>query len=274
MSQVLEFWGGFDPSANAGIGVQAEVAKHFDLEVAAFPTCLTAQSRQSFARTHPVAEDVLDAMVRTARAPASDDEEGKEYGATVLCAGLIPSASSLDILVRAVKERPVPWLVVDPLVAPSTGTPESFYGADWQRLLHAQMTRLYPLAQVLTPNRQELTELERQSVDLGMEYADLNVLVTDGENGEVVWQSGMDSRSVCRETWSFPREVASFRGSGCTFNAALASGLALGWSLPQAVDIAIEYCARCITASPVGSAGFERLRRVPAGDLRTPFPNG
>ena len=234
----IEFWGGHDPAGAAGIVPQVEVAGYFDLSATSLPTCLTAQSRSEYTGTFPTAGRVFKEML----ASVKDEPSAR-------CFGLLPTKELIDIAAQVInKSKGHVQVVIDPLIAPSAGAPESFYGDGWKEVLQHQIASLYPLAHVITPNAQEFAILQELSQGAGGLQVK-NLVMTDGENGRVLLYENFRSRDKNRKPdsqWHFPARPGQFRGTGCRFNAALGCALVLGRGLEEAIDTAIEYCSLSI----------------------------
>ncbi|HEY7398338.1 MAG TPA: bifunctional hydroxymethylpyrimidine kinase/phosphomethylpyrimidine kinase [Gaiellaceae bacterium] len=223
--------------SGGGAGIQADLKAFAAAGV--FGTCaivaLTAQNTVGVTSVHRVPPGFVVAQLE---AVFSD------IGVDAAKTGMLFSRTVIDAVARYLDGRGVP-LVVDPVVVASSGA----------RLLEedaaaALVTRLFPLATVVTPNLAEAQYLTRSSkrlskgrlaerlVSLGAPAA----LVTGGHGDPV------DHLYDGREHVEIPVErldVAATHGAGCTHSATLAALLARGLTLVDAARGA----ARAATAA-------------------------
>ena len=166
--------------------------------------------------------------------------------------GMIGGTDQVQALVAAwiTIDKPVP-LVVDPVMIATSGT----------RLLdedaiEALKTLLLPLAHVITPNLDEAAvlwgrpvttraEMEACGLDLSSEFG-CAVLIKGGHlTGDAAADALCHSGSV---SWFETPRVAGVHthGTGCAYSAAIATGLAQGLLLIEAVRAAKAFVGRAI----------------------------
>ena len=173
-----------------------------------------------------------------------------DFGADAAKCGMLVTAGIIRAVAAKLKEHRVEMLVVDPLMIATSGDP--LLQPDAREVLIGE---LLPLALVVTPNlheagalaemavstREDMEEAARRIAKLGPRH----VLVKGGHlTGEAV-----DLLFNGREFTAFsaPRiDSANTHGTGCTFSAAIAAGLARGRPLPEAVRDAKAYVTRAI----------------------------
>jgi hydroxymethylpyrimidine/phosphomethylpyrimidine kinase len=172
--------------------------------------------------------------------------------------GLLASPTTITLVARTLAGLP---LVVDPVLASSTG---AVFGGDTIRT--AYLERLVPVATVVTPNLREARAL------LGHDEADAATLaheLTKLGPAAVVTGGDTDQDELCTDWLALPgRDPQPLRhprvdtrndhGTGCTFSAALAVGLAYGDPLPRAVADAVEFTARQLRVSRTWTLGRGR----------------
>jgi len=146
--------------------------------------------------------------------------------------GMLFSRAIIETVADYLASRPVP-LVVDPVMVASSGA--ALLQPDAVATL---VSRLFPLAAVVTPNLHEavaLAGLEAPRRELAERIHALGapaVIVTGGHGEDAV-----DHLFDGREHLEIPVErhdVAATHGAGCTHSATLAALLARGASLPEA----------------------------------------
>ena len=187
-----------------------------------------------------------------------------DFGADAAKCGMLATAGIIRAVAAKLKEHRVEKLVVDPLMIATSGDP--LLEPDAREALIGE---ILPLALVVTPNlheagalaemavttRDDMEEAARRIAKLGPRH----VLVKGGHlTGEAV-----DLLFNGREFTAFsaPRiDSANTHGTGCTFSAAIAAGLARGRPLPEAVRDAKAYVTRAIREGFAPGKGAGVLR--------------
>jgi hydroxymethylpyrimidine/phosphomethylpyrimidine kinase len=188
--------------------------------------------------------DVLEVPAEFVRAQL--DAVFSDIGVDAAKTGMLFSAPIVETVADFLAGREVP-LVVDPVMVASSGA----------RLLQddaveALVTRLFPLATVITPNLMEAQALTGEGTGLSLSLLaerlhDLGapaVIVTGGHGDRHV-----DHLFDGREHIEIPVErhdVAATHGAGCTHSATIAALLARGLSLQDAARGAAEAAARAV----------------------------
>ena len=221
--------------SGGGAGIQADL-KAF-AAAGCFGTCaivaLTAQNTVGVVAVHELPPE----FVRAQLAAVFDD-----IGVDAAKTGMLFSTTVIETVADFLAEHPV-QLVVDPVMVASSGA----------RLLQedavaALVSRLFPLAAVVTPNEVEARllvgdgpkrELAERLVELGAPAA----IVTGGHGDPV------DHLFDGERHFEIPVErldVRATHGAGCTHSATLAALLARGLSLEQAARGAAEAASRAV----------------------------
>lgn len=224
--------------SGGGAGIQA------DLRAFAAAGChgtsaivaLTAQNTREVTAVHPVPSQFITAQLR-----AIVDDIGMDAAKT----GMLFSAEIITTVADFLRDHPVP-LVVDTVMVASSGA----------RLLRedavrTMVTRLFPLATVVTPNLPEaetLTGLHGASRELLAErlhaMGAAAVVVTGGHGAAAVDHLFDGREHVDIEV---PRHaVGATHGAGCTHSATLAAMLAQGWSLEDSARRAAAVAADAV----------------------------
>ena len=148
----------------------------------------------------------------------------------------------------------LPPLVVDPVMVASSGDPLLKRSA-----IAAYEKLLFPKAKLVTPNLDELRVLS------GMPCRDLNEIREAGavlvarhgcafllKGGHLQSRRAVDilvTRDGFQEFSAPVRRGLETHGTGCTFSSAIATGLACGLDLPEAVARAKEFITQAIAGS-------------------------
>jgi hydroxymethylpyrimidine/phosphomethylpyrimidine kinase len=212
--------------SGGGAGIQADLK--------AFARCgahgmsaivaLTAQNTVGVTAIHELPPEFVRAQI---------DAVLDDIGADAAKTGMLFSAPLIDAVADALEPRDLP-LVVDPVMVASSGS--TLLRPDAVGTL---VSRLFPLATVVTPNLPEAQALTKLATEDRAVLAERLVamgaraaLVTGGHGAEHVDHLFDGSRHlripVARH------RVAATHGAGCTHSAVLAAGLAAGLPLPEA----------------------------------------
>jgi hydroxymethylpyrimidine/phosphomethylpyrimidine kinase len=221
--------------SGGGAGIQA------DLKAFAAAGChgmtaivaLTAQNTVGVTGVHEVPPEFVEAQLEA----VFDD-----LGVDAVKTGMLFSAPVIETVAAFLAAHPAP-LVVDPVMVASSGA----------RLLEDDavetlVTRLFPLATVVTPNEAEAESLagsgsKRELAERVHELGAPAVIVTGG-HGEPV-----DHLFDGREHVEIPvrrHRVAATHGAGCTHSATVAAMLARGESLEAAARTAAVAASRAV----------------------------
>ena len=211
--------------SGGGAGIQA------DLKSFAAAGChgmsaivaLTAQNTVGVAAIHELPPEFV-----TAQLAAVFDDIGVDAAKT----GMLFSARLIETVADFLQAHPVP-LVVDPVMVASSGAKLLEDDA-----VESLVTRLLPLATVVTPNRAEATAL----VGRGAPGEQAERLVGLGAAAAIVTGSGGADHffdgEIKLEIPVRRHDIGATHGSGCTHSATLAALLARGEDLLTAATLA------------------------------------
>lgn len=244
---------GSDPSGGAGIQADLKTFQAFRVYGAAVITALTVQNTRGVRAVHPVAPDVVVAQL---------DAVTDDLPVTAAKIGLVPNPAVASALATRLAARPLPRLVLDPVLVAGSGDALSSDGTA------AALRTLLPHAALVTPNLAEAAALTRRPVgDLG-EMADAaHALVDLGAAAALVKGGHLADRPVdvllaggVVHRLDGPRvAVHRTHGTGCTLSAAIAAGLAMGLDLPVAVARAKQFVHDALAAAPALGGGARPL---------------
>lgn len=246
--------------SGGGAGIQADLVTFAALGVhgAAAVTALTAQNTLGVSGVHVPPVEFLQAQLDAVLGdlPVAAVKTGMLATEEVVCAVAAEAASGR-----------LPHLVVDPVLVSSTGARLLDPGAE-----RAYVDALFPHALVITPNSREAGTLLQGTVetvadarDAARELGGLGprwVVVKGGHQAEapggsrsaeavdVVYETATGELAELRSTRV---DTGNDHGTGCTFAAATAAGLARGRTVPDAVAAA----KRFVHDGLVASAGWQ-----------------
>ncbi|HSS93348.1 MAG TPA: bifunctional hydroxymethylpyrimidine kinase/phosphomethylpyrimidine kinase [Candidatus Dormibacteraeota bacterium] len=252
--------------SGGGAGIQADLKTFAALGVhgTSAVTAITAQNTVGVSEIHEVPVRVILAQIE-----AIVEDIGVQAGKT----GMLASADIIEAVSNAIREAGIRNLVVDPVMVAKGGA----------RLLHinaiaALRRHLLPLAAVVTPNIPEAEVLlgrklatmddrrqaARDLVGLGPRAAVLKGGHSSTDAIDVYWDGAdlveLPGRRI---------DTKNTHGSGCSFSAAIAAGLARGQEPLEAVRMAKVFITEAIEHSlelgrghgPVNPAFGSRLGR-------------
>ncbi len=232
--------------SGGGAGIQADlktitVLGGFGMSVV---TALTAQNTRGVWGIHKVPASFVAAQF---------DAVVSDIGVDAAKTGMIASRSIIRIVAVKIREYGIGNLVVDPVMVAKGGASLMEKAAR-----NALVDELIPLARVITPNIPEaevLTGMEIRGMD-EMERA-AEAIACMGAKSVVIKGGHLEGDAVdllyeggkCRLFRSPRLRTTDTHGTGCTFSAALAVGLAKGQSVEKAVSGAKKYVTSAIRHS-------------------------
>ena len=246
---------GSDSGGGAGIQADLKTFSAFRVFGMSVITAITAQNSVGVQGVENVPPEFVAQQL---------DSVLSDFGADAAKCGMLSTAGIVVAVAAKLRQHRVEKLVVDPVMIAKSGNPLLEPGAR-----EALVAEMLPLALVVTPNlhessalaemtvatREDMEEAARRIAKLGPRH----VLVKGGHlKGEAV-----DILFNGREftTFSAPRiNSANTHGTGCTFSAAIAAGLALGRPLSDAVRDAKAYVTRAIREGFALGRGVGALR--------------
>lgn len=240
--------------SGGGAGLQADLRSFSSLGAfgASVVTAVTAQNTVGVTDVHVVPA----ATVQHQLSAVLDD-----LPVAAVKTGMLATAELVRLVADRAATGELPRLVVDPVLVSATG----------HQLLEDDAVAVYrdllfPHALVVTPNLIEAgvllgRELEG-TADLrraAHELAELGPEVVVVKGGHAAGASSTDVAVIDGEEHEFPADriaTQNTHGTGCTFAAATAAGLAHGLAPLPALEQAKRYVTACIS----GSAGWEMGR--------------
>jgi hydroxymethylpyrimidine/phosphomethylpyrimidine kinase len=234
--------------SGGGAGIQADLKTFAALGVygTSAITAVTAQNTVGVTRVQEIEPAVVAAQIE---AVAGD------IGVDAVKTGMLASAAIVEAVADAIAAHALPHVVVDPVMVSKSGA-ALLAGA----ALPVLVRRLLPLADVVTPNLPEaalLAGLPVATLDERREAA--RRIATLGPRIVVVKGGHAGGDEVIDLIYDGTRfheirgpriATRSTHGTGCTFSAAIAAGLALGRTALEAITGAREYLTAALEAAP------------------------
>ena len=167
--------------------------------------------------------------------------------------GMVSSAPLIATIAERLRFYQARHIVVDPVMVATSGS--RLMETDAVRSLREQ---LFPLAEVITPNRQEAEVLSGRPIHSREEMRTAARAIAFDCHCSVLLKGGHSDTDADdllveadgTETWFAGRRIANpnTHGTGCTLSSAIASNLAKGYDLTASVERAKAYISGCLSA--------------------------
>jgi len=244
---------GSDSSGGAGIQADLKTFAAHQVYGASVIVALTAQNTQGVSGIHAVPADFVAKQI---------DAVFEDLDVAAVKIGMLATTELIETVAAGLKRHGARNIVLDPVMIAASGA----------RLLEndavdAIRRHLFPLATLVTPNLPEAAALLGTSIaetddaiDAQAEklaaFGVANVLIKGGHGSGETSSDLLLLAGGARQRFNAPRfETRNTHGTGCTLSSAIASGLAKGLALPEAVAQAKTYITAAIAAAdqvPVG----------------------
>ncbi|NIR48067.1 bifunctional hydroxymethylpyrimidine kinase/phosphomethylpyrimidine kinase [candidate division KSB1 bacterium] len=242
--------------SGGGAGIQADL-KTFHAFGCYGTSVLTAITAQNTLGVHGVQDLEPEFVALQLEAVATD------IGVDAAKTGMLSNAAIIKALAKKICELEIPHLVVDPVMRAKGGDP--LLREDAQSAL---IEEIVPLAEIITPNipeaetlagitiesREDMKEAAKLICEKGAKY----VLVKGGHRSEDALDILYDGQGFT-EYFAERVPTKNTHGTGCTYSAAIAANLALGYDIKQAVSVSKKYITKAIEASLELGAGIGPL---------------
>jgi len=241
MKQVLTIAGS---DSGGGAGIQADIKSiqangGFGMSII---TSVTAQNTQEVTHAFDLSTDLIEAQL---------DAIFSDFHVSALKTGMLCSSAIVQTVAKKLREFAVQNTVVDPVMIA-----KNKFSLLKTEAIDSLKADLIPLAMVITPNIYEaelLAKCEIKTVDDAKRAAEIihgygcqSVLVKGGhllgnQSTDVLYADGaftlFDAERI---------DTKNTHGTGCTYSAAIATHLARGLNLIEAVEAAKEYITNAI----------------------------
>lgn len=278
MTKIALTIAGVDPSGGAGTIADVRTFTAFGVFPTAAIASITFQNTEGvFGAEHQSAESVRRQII-----PILDD-----YDVAAVKTGMLPTREVIEEVARIIVERSLKNIVVDPVVRSTSG-----FDLIDDAALRSLIEKLFPLADIITPNIPEAERIsgvaiERESDihDAASVMRDLgarNVLIKGGhlliaECGLRSADSSMaDENPKNRKAKDYLFrgeeltifegdywETTATHGTGCTLSSAIAANLAWGNDLITSVEIAKRFVNDAIRTAPMIGRGHSPINIKP-----------
>jgi hydroxymethylpyrimidine/phosphomethylpyrimidine kinase len=243
--------------SGGGAGIQADLKTFSAFRVFGM-SVLTAVTAQNSVGVQGV-ENLPPAFVAQQLRSVLDD-----FGTDAAKCGMLSTAGIIDAIADVLADHRIEKLVVDPVMVAKSGDP--LLQADARTAL---ADRILPLALVVTPNLPEaevlagmrvlepedMEEAARRIHVMGPRYVLVKGGHLKGDATDLLWNGREFTRFTAARV-----DSPNTHGTGCTFSAAIAAGLARGQALGDAIRSAKAYVTRAIREGFKAGRGVGQLR--------------
>jgi hydroxymethylpyrimidine/phosphomethylpyrimidine kinase len=178
----------------------------------------------------------------------------EDIGADAVKTGMLPTASCMKAVAHSLRRYGPSFVVADPVMVAKSGA--SLMSPD---AVDTFVREILPLADVLTPNIPEAEALAGGKIEVPEDMERAAEAIQKMGAKSVLVKGGHasgDALDILYDGAAFHRFRAAriptknTHGTGCTYSSAIASNLALGYPLPEAVRRAKDYVTTAILHAP------------------------
>ena len=246
---------GSDSGGGAGIQADLKTFSAFRVFGMSVLTAVTAQNSVGVSGVHNLPPEFVARQI---------DAVLDDFGADAVKLGMLSTAPIIEAVAARLASHGQAHVVLDPVMIAKSG--DALLQPDARAAL---VERVLPLAEVVTPNLHEASALADMPVTTEKEMEEAarrihargpgHVLVKGGHLKDSATDILWDGRAFTR--FPGPRlDSNNTHGTGCTLSAAIAAGLALGRSLPEAIRHAKAYVTAAIREGFAAGRGVGVLR--------------
>ncbi len=242
---------GSDSSGGAGIQADLKTFAAHGVYGTSAVTALTAQNTTGVHAVHIPPTEFLHAQI---------DAVLTDLDIAAVKTGMLPSAAIVEAVAALAATGQLPNLVVDPVMAASTGAQLADHDT-----MTSYLSKLFPHALIITPNVHEASQLIGAPLhtvnDLSEAARELHrsgagyVIVKGGDlHGAEAVDAVYDGRTM-HLLRAARTPTQHTHGTGCTFSAAIAARLARGDTPHDAINAAKTYVTAALTGAATWNLG-------------------
>ena len=230
---------GSDCSGGAGIQADMKAISALGGYAATAITAITVQNTCGVQNVHPVPSEIVKGQIEAVM---------EDIHPTAVKIGMVNDVEVIHVIAESIKKYMPPFIVFDPVMVSTSG-----HKLIEDNAIETIISELIPLAHLITPNLKEaevlchtsistiedMKQAARQLLKLGSQAVLLKGGHLDGNQMADILLT--HSHSEFYQFNSPKIESKNTHGTGCTLSSAIATLLAQGRSMPEAVRIAKEY---------------------------------
>ena len=234
---------GSDCSGGAGIQADIKTMSAHGIYAMSAITALTAQNTTGVTDILEATPDFLSAQL---------DAVFSDIFPDAVKIGMVSSAALIDVIAQKLRQYQARHIVVDPVMVSTSGSKLL-----QDEALEALKTKLLPLAEVVTPNIPEAELLADRKIESPADMEAAAKAISEQYHCAVLCKGGHDLNDANDLLWKDGAghwfkgnriDNPNTHGTGCTLSSAIASNLAKGMELEEAVRRAKEYISGALAA--------------------------
>lgn len=227
-----------------GAGLQADIKTFNALGVYGMTamTSVTVQNTTGVFEVHDIPPQTVAHQI---------DVVAADMGVDAAKTGMLSNVSIIEAVAASIENNNIQKLIVDPVMVATSGA--ALIDEDAKDTL---ISRLLPLALLVTPNLHEAQSLASMTIDSEADVAKAGARILElGPKNVLIKGGHLESEKVtdflfhdgALQTFAASRiQTIEMHGTGCTLSAALAAYLAKDWSMEEALAAAKEYVTGAI----------------------------
>ncbi len=235
---------GSDSGGGAGIQADLKTISALGAYASTVITAITAQNTLGVRAIQPVSSNVFRQQLMAII---------EDFDIAAVKIGMLHSPEIVEIVVETLQKHTFPYIVVDPVMVATSG--DSLIE---NTTIESIKTNLFPLATVITPNLKEASlllqcqienveQMKKAASEL-LIYGSQSVLIKGGHLKQdnmvdVLQLKNENHPHVFEAKWI---DTNNLHGTGCTLSSAIATYLALGNEIVDAVGLAKNYVYQAI----------------------------
>jgi hydroxymethylpyrimidine/phosphomethylpyrimidine kinase len=234
---------GFDGSGGAGIQGDSKAISALGCFATSVLTALPVQNTTGVKAIYPIPQLAVKQQIETILEDIYPD---------AIKIGMVHTCELVDTIVNALRPHPNIPVVFDPVMVATSG-----HKLINDETIQSIIDKLFPLAAIITPNMDEASTLAQMKIETvqdmyqgGEKIKKLgvkNILLKGGHLKTSPLTSLFFSETGQVHEFQFEKyDTNNTHGSGCTLSSAIASYLAQGKSMLEAVTLAQDYVQQAI----------------------------
>ncbi len=234
--------------SSGGAGIQADL-KTFCAHGVYGMTVITALTAQNTKGVY-LAEVTTPGMIKAQLKAVFEDIQPD-----AVKIGMLPAGESVKIIAGLLKEYNAVNIVLDPVMVSTSG-----YSLTMNDTTESMIKYLFPLAEIITPNIPEAEVLTGKRISGEKDIIDALKEIKKMTPGSVLIKGGHGEGKDSSDYLLSGDEISIFKaeridtinshGTGCTLSSSMASNLALGKSIPEAVKRSKDYITEALMNDP------------------------
>lgn len=234
---------GFDGSGGAGIQGDIKAISALGCFATSVLTALPVQNTTGVKTIYPIPYQAVKQQIETIIEDIYPD---------AIKIGMVHTSELVDTIVNALQPHPDIPVVFDPVMVATSG-----HKLINDETIQAIIDKLFPLADIITPNLDEAKTLAQMDIETVSDmYKAGEIIKKSGVKNMLIKGGHLKTRLLTSLFFNDAGQVQEFHfekydtnnthGSGCTLSSAIASYLAQGKSMLEAVTSAQDYVQQAI----------------------------